>query len=109
MNDPSRPPGHERRPPPMRIFLPPETVDMVMHYGHDMPAHLAFEEEMAVLFSDMRGFTELADRFEPRVVYRMINASLALQTRLVRAHGGSVNKFLGDGLLACFAGGDREA
>ncbi len=98
-----------RRPPPIHMFLPPETVEMVMHYGSDFPPWLAFEEEMAVLFSDMRGFTELADRYAPQEVYRTINASLAVQTRLVREHGGSVNKFLGDGLLACFSGEGREA
>ncbi len=100
---------HGRRPPPIHMFLPPETVEMVMHYGSDFPPYLAFEEEMTVVFSDMRGFTELADRYAPQEVYRTINASLAVQTRLVREHGGSVNKFLGDGLLACFSGEGREA
>lgn len=97
----------KRRPPPIHMFLPPETVEMVMHYGSDFPPDLAFEEQMTVLFSDMRGFTELADQYRPREVYAAINASIALQTKLVRAHGGSVNKFLGDGLLACFSGEDH--
>ncbi len=96
-----------RRPPPIHMFLPPETVEMVMHYGSDFPPDLAFEEEMAVVFSDMRGFTELAEAFEPREVYATINASLAMQTRIIHRHGGSVNKFLGDGLLACFSGDER--
>lgn len=95
-----------RRPPPIHMFLPPETVEMVMHYGSNFPPDLAFEEEMTVLFSDMRGFTELAEKHAPRKVYSTINASLAAQTGVIRRHGGSVNKFLGDGLLACFSGED---
>jgi len=92
------------RPPPIHMFLPPETVEMVMHYGSNFPADLAFDEDMTILFSDMRGFTELAEQYTPREVYATINASLATQTSIIRRHGGSVNKFLGDGLLACFSG-----
>jgi len=95
-----------QKPPPIHMFLPPETVEMVIHYGSNFPADLAFEEDMTVLFSDMRGFTELAERYAPREVYATINASLAAQTGIIRKHGGSVNKFLGDGLLACFSGDD---
>lgn len=92
---------------PMASFLPPETVAMIKQYGHQMPGDLAFEEHMTVLFSDMRGFTELADRYDPRLVYRTINASLATQAHIVNEFGGSINKFLGDGLLACFSGEKR--
>ncbi|MFQ5519476.1 MAG: adenylate/guanylate cyclase domain-containing protein, partial [Mariprofundus sp.] len=95
--------------PPMQMFLPSETVEIVKQYGSEIPAELAFEQEMTILFSDMRGFTELAESYRPRDVYATINASLAIQARAVHAHGGSVNKFLGDGLLACFSGpGMRE-
>ena len=93
--------------PPMRSFLPPETVAMIEKYGGDLPAYLAFEEEMTILFSDMRGFTEMAEKHSPHEVYDTINASLAVQTRIITKHGGSINKFLGDGLLACFSGENR--
>jgi len=93
--------------PPMRSFLPPETVAMIEKYGSDLPGDLAFDQEMTILFSDMRGFTELAEKYEPREVYATINASLAMQTRIIMRHGGSINKFLGDGLLACFSGQSR--
>lgn len=95
------------RPLPTTSFLPPETVDMMIQYGPDFPMDLAFDVEMSILFSDMRGFTEMAESHDPHQVYATINASLAIQTKLVLHHGGSVNKFLGDGLLACFSGGDR--
>jgi len=89
---------------PIQMFLPRETVELIAAYGSDFPHNLALEQEMTILFSDMRGFTELAERFEPREVYASINASIALQVKSVHAYGGSVNKFLGDGLLACFSG-----
>ncbi|MDQ6986692.1 MAG: adenylate/guanylate cyclase domain-containing protein [Mariprofundaceae bacterium] len=91
----------------LSTFLPPETVDMLALVGPDFPDDLAFDVEMTILFSDMRGFTQLAEAHPPREVYAAINTSLAIQTRLVLKHQGSVNKFLGDGLLACFSGEQR--
>ncbi|MDQ6967548.1 MAG: adenylate/guanylate cyclase domain-containing protein [Mariprofundaceae bacterium] len=93
--------------PPMRSFLPQETVAMIEKYGSDLSGDLAFDQEMTILFSDMRGFTELAEKYEPREVYATINASLSMQTGIIMRHGGSINKFLGDGLLACFSGENR--
>jgi len=95
------------KPAPVQAFLPPETLAMLEQYGSDVPNDLALEEKMAILFSDMRGFTELAEKFDPHDVYASINASLSIQTGVVLKHGGSINKFLGDGLLACFSGDDR--
>jgi len=94
--------------PPIQMFLPDETVEMVKKYGTDFPDNFALEQEMTILFSDMRGFTEMAESFKPHDVYASINASIAIQTRAVHTHGGSVNKFLGDGLLACFSGNNKS-
>lgn len=91
----------------LRAFIPAETLRMLEQYDSEMPHDLAFEEHMTILFSDMRGFTELAEKHEPHDVYASINASLSIQTRIVNKHGGSINKFLGDGLLACFSGDTR--
>jgi len=92
----------------LRAFLPPETISVLERHKEDgVPHDLAIEEQMTILFSDMRGFTELAEKFDPHQVYATINASLSLQTSIIRKHGGSINKFLGDGLLACFSGEDR--
>ncbi len=91
----------------LNAFLPAETLRMLEKYEPDIPNDLAFEEHMTILFSDMRGFTELAEKFDPRDVYASINASLSIQTGIILKHHGSINKFLGDGLLACFSGAKR--
>lgn len=89
---------------PVQMFLPKETLEILKQYGADFPRNLALEHDMTILFSDMRDFTELAESYHPHEVYATINASLAIQVRVIHSHGGSVNKFLGDGLLACFSG-----
>jgi len=88
-------------------FLPKETVEMVKSLVGEIPPDLAFEQEMTILFTDMRDFTAMSEAYDPREVYRTINASLAVQTQFIHEFGGSVNKFLGDGVLACFSGADR--
>ena len=89
-------------------FLPQETVEMLQNYEGELPHNLASEQQMTILFSDMRGFTALSEQYEPREIYETINASLSVQTKVIHEFGGSVNKFLGDGLLACFSGEDRS-
>jgi class 3 adenylate cyclase len=99
---------HTKKSPILNSFLPQETMDMVSAHKGELPQDLAFEQQMTILFSDMRGFTALSEQYNPHKVYETINASLALQSKCISAHGGSVNKFLGDGLLACFSGEDRS-
>ncbi len=92
----------------LSTFLPKETVQMLRTHTGDLPQDLAFEEQMTILFSDMRGFTALSEQYKPRDVYQTINTSLALQTKIIHEFGGSINKFLGDGVLACFSGKNRS-
>ena len=80
---------------------------MVMHHSGEFPQYYAFDADMTIVFTDMRGFTAMSETYKPREVYRTINAILALQTKVIHEFGGSVNKFLGDGVLACFSGEDR--
>jgi adenylate cyclase len=57
---------------------------------------------VTVLFVDIRGFTTFADRSTAREAVTYLNEFFALVVPMVVAHGGDVNKFLGDGLLGVF-------
>lgn len=57
-----------------------------------------------VFFSDIRGFTSYSERVEPERVVSMLNAALAIQSRIVRQHGGDIDKYVGDELVAVFEG-----
>ncbi len=56
----------------------------------------------SVLFADIRSFTPLAFERKPEEVVDYLNAYFAGVCAAVEAHGGMVNKFMGDGLLAVF-------
>jgi class 3 adenylate cyclase len=63
-------------------------------------------QELAVLFSDIRGFTSFSEKRPPEVVIDMLNRYLGFQAKLVDDYGGSVDKFVGDEMVALFAGKD---
>jgi adenylate cyclase len=60
-------------------------------------------EMVTVAFADIRGFTAFADRATAREAVDHLNGFFELAVPAVERHGGSVNKLLGDGLLAVFS------
>ena len=54
------------------------------------------------LFTDLRGFTSLSENLEPEQVTDIMNKVLTEQVKLVQAHGGMVDKFIGDACMAIF-------
>lgn len=82
-------------------FLPSAVVDG----AHDDPMGLLTRPravEATVLVSDIRGFTAWAADKSPLEVLRFLNLVQGTLARIVRAHHGTVDKFMGDGMLAVF-------
>ena len=65
-------------------------------------------KRVSVLFSDIRGYTEFAERVSPEVVIEALNQYFEAQTAIVETHNGDVDKFIGDALVAVFEGDDME-
>lgn len=55
-----------------------------------------------VFFSDLQGFTTFCSTSSPEEVVRQINRHLSIATEVILAHGGTVHKFIGDGVMAVF-------
>ena len=54
------------------------------------------------LFTDVRGFTNLSEKLEPEQVTKIMNKVLTEQVKCIQAHGGMVDKFIGDACMAIF-------
>lgn len=65
--------------------------------------------EMTVLFCDIRGYTTLAEAMAPQEAFAFINDHLGQVGPVVRAHGGLVAQFYGDGIMAVFPRGALDA
>jgi adenylate cyclase len=62
---------------------------------------------VTVMFVDIRGFTSFADRSTARDAVEYLNRFFASVIPVIEAHGGSINKLLGDGLMAVFDAPDH--
>ena len=59
-------------------------------------------KDMTVMFSDIRGFTSMAEQMRARGTFNFINTYLQRISPTVRSHNGFVVKFIGDGIMAVF-------
>ncbi|MGQ0466471.1 MAG: adenylate/guanylate cyclase domain-containing protein [Sporichthyaceae bacterium] len=67
------------------------------------------ERTMAVLFSDIRAFTTRSEQLSPAEVFGFLNSYLAQTGPIIRAHGGYIDKYVGDAILAIFPDGQDDA
>jgi class 3 adenylate cyclase/DNA-binding response OmpR family regulator len=59
-------------------------------------------QQATVLFADIRGFSDFSVRATPKVLVEVLNYHIAVATEAILAEGGTMDKFLGDGVLAYF-------
>jgi adenylate cyclase len=60
------------------------------------------ERRITVMFTDLRGFTTLAERLYPYDSVFLLNRYFEVMSQAIERHGGEVDKFLGDGIMALF-------
>jgi adenylate cyclase len=80
-------------------YVDPDVAERVLEEGTMLRGE---EVDATILFLDVRGFTSFVERAEAQDVVTLLNRLFALIVPIIGEHGGHVNKFLGDGLLAIF-------
>ncbi len=79
------------------------TVGQRLRYSTDEDHHIKSERRaVAVIFSDIRGFTAMSEVLQPEQVVMILNEYFAFATDAVNKNGGKVNKFIGDAVMAIF-------
>lgn len=59
-------------------------------------------QTITVLFADIRGFTRISEHAPPEKIVNLLNRYFSAMTDIIFAHGGTLDKYLGDGLMALF-------
>jgi adenylate cyclase len=84
----------------LRRFLSPQVADLVTASGeHVLESH---RRDVTVVFCDLRGFTSFAETSEPEEVMGVLRDYHACLGGLIKKHEGTLERFVGDGLLVLF-------
>jgi len=90
----------------MSTFLSQATYEHIRR-NPESPSAISERTSMAILFSDVRQFSNFAEARDPEVVIQLLNQVLSIEAEIVKKHGGDIDKFVGDALIAWFSGDDR--
>lgn len=84
-------------------FVPFRLIDLI-GFKSVVDVHLKAgrEYEMAIVFSDIRGFTGMSERMPPTESVAFLNSYFSSLAPIFENHGGIIDKFLGDGIMALF-------
>jgi len=84
-----------------RRYVSPAVVDRLPSDAKELRLG-GHRQEISVLFADIRGFTTLSEGLDPEELIVILNRYLSLAARAVLAHEGTLDKFIGDAVMAIF-------
>jgi len=93
-----------------RLVLDDDDIELVDQRRRGAAGTAVGEErELAILFSDIRGFTSFSEPLPPHDVVHVLNRYFHVTGAPVTAFGGTIDNYMGDGLMALFGMDDGDA
>lgn len=87
----------------LQKFLPQTVWDRSRSLAQEQDFELPeIEADLTIVFADIQSFTSRAELLAPSAVIQMLNSVFPVATRCIYAHGGDIDKFIGDAFFAVF-------
>lgn len=84
-------------------FVPEQIIDdLVKKASENKEEPVGEKREVAILFSDIRSFTNISEANRPEVIVSFLNRYFTTMVNIIKKHGGTVDKFIGDAIMALF-------
>ena len=90
----------------IRGVIPYISASTLKHAERETP--MSEKRDLTFLFTDIRGFTTLCEGQSPEAVVETLNHYLDIQSTVILANGGDIDKFVGDEIMAMFEGSKKE-
>jgi adenylate cyclase len=82
-------------------FLPEYVVKQMLENPDSFKLG-GISQTITILFADIRGFTRISEHAPPEKIVSLLNRYFSAMTDIIFAHGGTLDKYIGDGLMALF-------
>jgi class 3 adenylate cyclase len=83
------------------LYLAPQVIDQMLH-ANKLPALGGETRDVTVFFSDLEGFSSIAEQMTPTELVEFMNEYLSAMTDVIEGQGGYVEKYIGDSIVAVF-------
>lgn len=83
-------------------FVPSDIIDDLVKRNTTLTLQSGEKRNVAVLFSDIRSFTNLSEINSPEALVKFLNNYFDVMCNIITKHGGTIDKFIGDAILAIF-------
>ena len=80
-------------------YLPGKLVEKILSSEGEITSQ---RKKMTIVFTDLRGFSNISDRDEPERINSLLNEYLSEMVTLIEQYGGTLGRFMGDGIMAFF-------
>ena len=84
-------------------FVPSQIIDeLVKNADQSDKVTVGEKRDVAILFSDIRSFTSISERNKPETIVAFLNRYFTVMCTVIKKHGGTIDKFIGDAIMALF-------